>query len=296
MARRYFSKGTKRSKGSTYLLLSALFCSGFVYFTNAIKVYTIKSDSDAASERTILVNEFDKVTVPVPIQKVSAGTSVSDIKFKYVEFPKHQLPHGAVTKLDEIHSAVVTAALPADLPLFRSNLSFTYSPTNPVVERIPEGMRAVTVKVDATTAVEGWASSGSLVDVLLITDKGTSVVAEKVKILSAERSLDPIENNDTPEVPSTVTLLVTQEQSLSVMAATSQGKLAFALRNDSDEGTFTRTRFPADELNVRKETHQRKINGYIQYAQGKEKKEYALKDGVWIRTAGKPEGYLLNKE
>lgn len=75
------------------------------------------------------------------------------------------------------------------------------------------------MRVDATSSVEGWAGSGSLVDVLLIQKDRTTVVAEKVKVLSSERSSSPVEGGASPSVPSTATLLVTQEQCLAINTA-----------------------------------------------------------------------------
>ena len=164
---------------------------GFVLLAAAIVVSSIifsrTGEEQVRAEivnGTPVVGQFDTVNIPVPYEPVTAGTILHDVKFQLVAFPRHQVPKGAVFDIEPYRSSMAIAPLPANLPIFAKNLSVNPSASNPVIERIPEGMRAITVKVDATGAVEGWASSGAIVDVLLVTGEGTNVIAEKVKILS----------------------------------------------------------------------------------------------------------------
>jgi Flp pilus assembly protein CpaB len=157
---------------------------------------------------------------------------------------------------------------------------------------IPAGMRAMTVKVDATTAVEGWAGSGAVVDVLLVTKDQTKVVAERVKILSAERSVSPVEGGAAPNVPNTVTLLVSQEQCLAINTAIPQGKIAFALRSQRDEQNWGNTFYTSDQLkgnqtarNVAKPA----ISGFVTI--NGQNKKFAYTDGRWVKTEEAPAGF-----
>lgn len=254
----------------------------------------------AQVKEQIVVAEFDTVNVPVPAEAVAAGTKVKNIRWKTISFPKHQLPKGALTDATPYLDAATVAAIPANLPVFPENLSFAVQGVNPVVERIPSGMRAMTVKVDATTAVEGWAGSGSFVDVLLIGKDRTTVVAEKVKILSAERSVSPVEGNASPSVPSTVTMLVTQEQCLAINTAIPLGRIAFALRSPSDEASWVNTTFTSDELKTKPTASDRKslITGYVavKESEDKGKRAFALSDGKWVRTDVLPSGFFASQE
>lgn len=65
---------------------------------------------------------------------------------------------------------------------------------------------------------------------ILIQRDKTTVIAEGVKILSSERSVSPVEGNAAPNVPSTATILVTQEQCLAINTAVSLGRLSFSLK------------------------------------------------------------------
>ncbi len=242
-----------------------------------------------------VVAEFDAVKVPVPSEFVPAGTRMRDVKFKTMSYPKHQLPAGALMSLEGYVEAVAVAPLPANLPLFASNLSLTAQASNPVLERIPPGMRAMTIRVDATSAVEGWAGSGSVVDVLLVEKERTTVIAEKVKVLSAERSVSPVEGSSAPSVPSTVTLLVTQEQCLAINTAIPLGKIAFALRSIKDEENWNDTIFTPDNLKQGVVPEQRlAVSGYVSVKEQGKEHSFALADGKWVKTEVVPEGFFVS--
>lgn len=294
MPQRVSSGGTKRRNRSNALLGSALVAISVV--AGAIIISGYSRPAAVVATAAPVVGEFDTVRIPVPVDPVPAGTRVQDIRLKSVAFPSHQVPAGALRTVDEVREAVAIAALPANLPLFRENFSLTAHTSNPVLERIPEGMRAMTIRVDATSAVEGWAGSGSVVDVLLIEKDRSTVIAEKVKILSAERSVSPVEGASAPSVPSTVTILVTQEQCLAINTAIPMGRIAFALRGARDERDWVESSFAAAQLrNGSSEVRaQSDIRGYVSVHGEQDKQGFALVGGKWIRADAKPEGFLVN--
>jgi pilus assembly protein CpaB len=236
----------------------------------------------------MVVGEFEQVAVPVPAQLVPVGTRLKDVRFRKVQFPQHQLPKGAVLDITPYLEAMAIAPLAANLPIWSENLSLTSSATNPVIERIPEGMRAMTVRVDATSAVEGWAGSGAVVDVALVESDRTTVVAERVKILSAERSVIPVDAS-APSVPSTVTLLVSQEQFLAISTALGRGKITFALRSSRDEGAWDQHTFSAPSLRKQGSSATASVSGVMIDDNGN---KLVLTDGRWVKSTVVPEGFL----
>ena len=255
---------------------------------------------EAEAEPTI-VAQFDTIPVRVPRSGVPAGTRVTEIEFETVMFPRHQIPHGAILDIEPYQESFTTAPLPARLPLFPENFSAIGSVQNPVIDRIPQGMRAMTIRVDATSAVEGWAGSGSVVDVLLIQQNETTVVAERVKILSAERQVTPVgASGSSPQVPSTVTLLVTQEQCLAINTAIPLGRIAFALRSARDESPWTSPTFRAQSLRDGRlvKDSSGAITGFATVKVSAEKgsaseSSFALANGRWVKTETRPEGFLV---
>ena len=293
MATRTNSKARRTDRSP---LIAASLLLGAVIVAVSFQLRPAPADSAADSQAPVVVGEFDVVSVPVPTEPVTAGKRVKDIRFRLVSFPRQQVPVGALTDLSEIQNYSAASSLPANLPLFRENfLSSGMGGINPVIESIPQGMRAMTVRVDATTAVEGWAGSGSVVDVLLVEKDRTSVVAEKIKVLSAERSVSPVEGAAAPSVPTTVTLLVTQEQCLAINTAIPRGKMAFALRSVRDEDKWTDTVFTADNLKtLNTEERRAQISGVVSVknkAGQTGASTFALTDGRWTKTSVIPEGF-----
>ena len=272
---------------------------GACVLTGALIMTSSRKPLQAAPIINPVVTDFDSVQFMVPAEPVAAGTKVKDIKFKKVSYPKHQVPSGALANIDTFSDSVVVAALPANLPLFRENISQVGHIVNPVLDKIPLGMRAMTIRVDATSAVEGWAGSGSVVDILLIEKDRTSVVAEKVRILSAERSVAPVEGQASPTVPSTVTLLVTQEQCLAINTAIPLGKIAFALRSSRDEESWADTEFNSSELMTKQildKENTGSVKGVISFKGEDKSRSFALTDGKWIKTDVMPQGFFVNEE
>lgn len=289
-------KGGRRGLLAPALLVSGSIIAAAIIFKRAPSLDPLQA-MERASPR--VVAEFDTVSVPVPLNTVPTGTKVSDITLKFVAYPREQLPEDALLNLDKYLDAYTTAPLPGNLPIFSTNLSKTQS-SNPVVERIPQGMRAMTISVDATSSVEGWAGSGAMVDVLLVQKDLTTVIAEKVKILSAERSVVPVEGANAPNVPRTVTLLVTQDQCLAINTAIPLGKIAFALRGTQDSDSWNDAQYSADQLRrsgalVAIEQRKSNVTGYVRL-KGDDSKSFALSDGKWIKAETMPEGFLLGEQ
>ncbi len=243
------------------------------------------------------VPEFNVVEVPVPDRPVGAGMSMRDVPVRLEKFPEHQLPRGVVRDIGRVRDLVTLVALPGGLPILDVNVGTGDEASNPLVGRIPPGMRAMTVRVDVTSAVEGWARSGSVVDVLLVEKNGTRVVAERVKIISTERSLSGAVTLDpTAAIPNTVTLLVTQEQCLAINTAIAVGKIAFALRSGADGESWRDGEFEAADLSNREaKTRKPKVEGVISMGRGAEKRRYALVEGKWIPADSMPAGFFVHE-
>jgi Flp pilus assembly protein CpaB len=217
---------------------------------------------------------------------------LKDVAIRFERYPSHQLPMDIVRDVKLFADRVTITALPGGLPIGTSNLGAPEELMNPVIGKIPSGMRAMTVKVDATSAVEGWARTGSIVDVLLVEKTRTTVVAERVRVLSTERSTSSFAEQNSAPIPSTVTLLVTQEQCLAVNTAVPLARIAFALRSTGDESAWRSTRFSAQELSGDSADTPAKVGGAVTFSVDGKPKTYALVDGAWISSDEAPAGFL----
>ncbi|HLY67058.1 MAG TPA: Flp pilus assembly protein CpaB, partial [Chloroflexota bacterium] len=105
--------------------------------------------------------------------------------------------------------------------------------------KIPEGMRATSVKSDEVVGVAGFLFPGSHVDVLVTfrTDRfptpATQIVLQDVEVLTVGQKLEP-DPQGKPETVNVVTLLLTPQDSQRMVLASSQGGIQFVLRNGAD--------------------------------------------------------------
>jgi pilus assembly protein CpaB len=109
---------------------------------------------------------------------------------------------------------------------------------------IPEGFRAMTVKVDDVVGISGFIMPGTLVDVVVVMDPGGStsqnpiskIVLQNIKVLANGQNIDKPENQRDANSVKAVTLLVTPDQAEKLALASSEGKLQLVMRNSIDQG------------------------------------------------------------
>lgn len=190
-----------------------------------------------------IVTDDDVVLIPTPARPVARGEKIGNVPLATIKWPKSKLTPEYVSDIAAYRDSSTLTPLPKLLPIPISALNAGGVDNNQVTEAIPSGMRAITVRVDAESAVEGWAQSGNYVDVLLVRaskeQEGmleTRLISENIKILSAGRSAEPSRNDQTaPKAPSTVTLLTSQDDALKIKTAANLGRLTFALRGIGDQ-------------------------------------------------------------
>lgn len=221
----------------------------------ALAGYSGRAPAEAArppTARVEHVTDDDFLMLPVPVRAVARGERVVDIPFTTASWPRSKVQESYLRNIALHKESIFGSSLPAQMPVPLGMLHPSGIDLNAVVEKIPAGMRAITVRVDEESAVEGWARSGSHVDVIVVRAGGkgsleSKVIAENVRILSAGRSADPMSGGSSaPKAPSTITLLVSQEDALRIKTAANIGKLTFSLRGVNDEA-------PADVRFVRQD-------------------------------------------
>lgn len=292
MATRVGAPGRKRNVSESPSMAKVFFAIAVVCF---LFMYSRKGSSGNGEESAAAP---DSIEVVVPVAPIPAGSVMREQQYERLVVARRSVTKDVVTTVADLQSLVTTVNLAAGIPFSASNLSSSRSISNPVSGKIPPGMRAITVKVDATSSVEGWAGSGSVVDVLLVEKNRTTVVAEKVRVLSAERSTSPVEGLSMPSVPSTVTLLVTQEQTLSINTAVPLGRIAFALRSANDDSVWRDTSYSADRLSAASvpSTKHQAVTGFASIGEGDNAKRFALTNGKWLVTSSTPDGFFVAEQ
>jgi pilus assembly protein CpaB len=107
---------------------------------------------------------------------------------------------------------------------------------------IPEGMRAVSVRVNEVIGVAGYVLPGTRVDVVATAspnesraDTTSKLILSNVQVLTAGTRMEQDQEKGKPMQVTVVTLLVNPEQSERLALASTEGKIQLALRNPMDQ-------------------------------------------------------------
>ena len=113
---------------------------------------------------------------------------------------------------------------------------------------IPEGFRAVSVRVNDVVGVAGYVLPGTRVDVITTInptsrpeDVSSKVILTNVQVLAAGTKIETSEKDNKPVQVSVVTLMVSPEESERLTLAATEGKIQLALRNPMDKTAPTTT-------------------------------------------------------
>jgi len=169
---------------------------------------------------------------------IQAGEVLKAADLTLIEWSAAKPLSGAFPKVADLEGRVVIYPIAASQPILADYLAAPGSGIG-LTTRIPEGMRATSVKSDEVVGVAGFLFPGSHVDVLVTfrTDRvptpATQIVLQDVEVLTAGQNLQP-DPQGKPETVNVVTLLLTPEDAQKLVLASSQGGIQFVLRNGAD--------------------------------------------------------------
>ena len=180
-----------------------------------------------------------EIVVAVKDLEVGSQIQVDDLRLQ--EWPTGNVPEGALTTLDQAIERSPMALVLADEPVLERRLApagsgFGLSP------KVPEGMRAMSVRVDDVSGLAGFVMPEAKVDVLITgtpsssnaSGQMTRTILSNVRVLSAGEHLTPDASGRPQKVP-VVTLLLAPDQAEMVTLAQSRGRIQLVLRNAKDE-------------------------------------------------------------
>lgn len=192
------------------------------------------------------ISEAKTVEVAVAEMDIGWGTKIKPEMVSMVSFLKKSLPPGHFTTVEELVGRIVITPLKKNEPILESRLASTSVKTGGVSALISPGKRAISVRGDKVIGISGFIRPGNRVDVLVTmtdpsaSDKArrqvTKVVLENLKVLATGTQLDK-DAEGKPQPVDVYTLEVTMEEGEKLALASTQGKLHFALRNETDDDT-----------------------------------------------------------
>jgi pilus assembly protein CpaB len=174
---------------------------------------------------------------------MEAGTSLSAENLTIVDWPLNIPITGAFNKVEDVAGKTLIYPLIENQPVFARYLAAAGSGVG-LTTKIPEGMRAISVRSNEVTGVAGFLYPGSRVDVL-VTYKGenmpntsTHTILQDVEVLTAGQRIEP-DPQGKPETVNVVTVLLNPQDSEKLALATQQGTIQFVLRNGADKTKVT---------------------------------------------------------
>src|SRR5918996_5742463 len=181
-------------------------------------------------------------TVVVAAANLQLGSELRTEDLKVLNFPAGQAPEGAFPRTSDLVGRGLIVPVVAHEPILAAKLASKEAGAGlPPV--IPEGMRAVSVRVNEVVGVAGYVLPGNRVDVLATasptdsrSDTTSKVILANVQVLTAGTRIEQGQDDNKPTQVTVVTLLVDPEQAERLALASTEGKIQLALRNPLDQG------------------------------------------------------------
>jgi pilus assembly protein CpaB len=169
---------------------------------------------------------------------LEAGQIIKAENLHLVDWPASMPLQGGFTTPQPLVGRVVLYPLAAGEPILERQLSPPGS-GNGMSVKIPDGMRALSLRTDEVVGVAGFLLPGTHVDVLVTLhpantpDPITATVLQDAEVLATGQKTEP-DPEGKPVTATVVTILVNPEDAEKVVLASTNGTVHFVLRNGSD--------------------------------------------------------------
>jgi pilus assembly protein CpaB len=190
-------------------------------------------------------------------RELPTGTRLSAGDLKLVPWPNGATIAGAFAKVDDAVNRGVVMSVQENEPVTEAKLAPIEAGAG-ITPVIPDGMRAISVRVNEVIGVAGFVTPGTRVDVFATLPQPTSqtkIIVSNAQVLAAGTDYDQGNSKPGEPIPSSVvTLLVTPTDAERLVLASTEGQVMLALRNPLDgaptdtPGTRIATLFGAPEL------------------------------------------------
>jgi len=190
------------------------------------------------------------VQVLVAADDIEAGSRLQDHDVRLVALPQSSAPPGAFVRVAQVRERGVILPISRGDFILPNKLAAANAGAG-LPSMIPQGMRAVSVRVNDVVSVAGFVQPGTRVDVLATgngsgNERQTTTVLENVAVIAVGRSLDRNAPPDAQPAP-VITLLVSPDDAQKLALASQEGRIQLALRNplDTKKGGIGATRTSA---------------------------------------------------
>lgn len=181
----------------------------------------------------------DMTQIVVAAEELLLGTRLTGPHLRMVPWPKAVELEGSFLDPEEIVGRGVVVRMLPNEPVMESKLAPIEAGVG-LTTAIPEGMRAVAIKVNDVIGIAGFVLPGTRVDVIVVgspderkRNDTSKVILENIEVLAAGQNIQQSINGE-PETVQVITLLVTPEGAEKLALASVDGRLQLALRHPLD--------------------------------------------------------------
>ena len=182
----------------------------------------------------------EKGRIAVANADIELGGRISPEMIRMTDWPEGSVPTGAFGEAAKLEGRVVLVSIQRGEPLTETRLA-PIGTKGGLSAVVPEGKRAMTVRVNDVVGVAGFALPGTYVDVMVNTQDGqrgdrdhsiSKIVLERILVLAVAQEAD--RDSTKPKVVNAVTLELTPSDAEMLDLARSVGTLSLVLRNQTD--------------------------------------------------------------
>jgi pilus assembly protein CpaB len=214
-------------RGTIFIVASVV--AGLVATFAIHRYVSIKTQVPVAATQQVVIAAAD----------IPSGTVLSGENVKIVSWPLKVIPPKSASSLREIEGRVVMVPIPQGNPVLSSMLAPEGTAAG-LSGILPDGKRALTIKVDEVSGVGGFIHPGDHVDVLVDlalkeeAEHFSRTILHDIVVLTAGQVWQQ-KGDDKPVVVNTVTLELTPHESEVLNLASNEGKVRLALRNRNNK-------------------------------------------------------------
>ena len=180
------------------------------------------------------------VGIVVAVVDIPLGATINANQVAVSAWPKDNYPKDALADPKIAVGRTALRDFVRGEPVVEGKLVPVNKPAGLLSLRVPQGMRAFSVKVNEVVGVGGFIVPDTRVDVVVTTpissrsqDQISKIVLENVRVLAAGQVVEQQKDNK-PVTVNTVTLAVTPEDAEKLALASNDGKIQLVLRNYAD--------------------------------------------------------------
>jgi pilus assembly protein CpaB len=200
-----------------------------------------------AQIRSTATKAPDTEEILVAVSNLEVADTISARDVRLVGWPKAAIPEGAVRKVADGEGRIIRRSLIAGEPILESKLAPKEAGKGGMLGiLVPDGQRAVTIKVDDAVRESGLVVPGSRVDVLVSMplkpdspERVGKIILQDVIVIAAGQTVEMRDNKPVPVT--TVTLSLSPDQAEKLALAQTDSKIVLATRNYQDKAIVKTT-------------------------------------------------------